>query len=492
MRYRKISAVLWAVWWVAACGPSPGGGSSTGDGGIEGDTGSAPDALAQGDASDCTPNCTEAGARACSTMGTKVRECREVAPGCLRWTLAEDCAGQGQICDDDNGEPTCVDPPSCTDGIQNQDESDVDCGGVCPPCSSGSACTGPDDCESGLCQNGVCLECQPDTYRCRGNWLDHCASDGLSWQPVLHCDYSQSQGCDAVAGQCHMLPPIGNGPDNPTGQYYQFAHFDSELRSNCWDVDSFGDLIFCNHDGQTVYVYRVTLLDSDGDGKLEPNQHPENPDNRGDVEERQLQFVTTYSLPIGGSSTNELYVTSDTIYFMAGGNPARSLKAYDIASGNVTTIVDFPQIPFSSRYGEAYFQVLGYDEVRDLWFSTTADRFVFSYDPATGEWSWEFTHPDFAGSHDDGMEVVVDPNTGIPYVYVSDMTSDFIAQYHEDENGVWTQVNLFAYDQPQGDVVEGMGFGALNHFWCAGGSSVYEIGGGDLAQYTEPFDPTHQ
>jgi hypothetical protein len=35
-------------------------------------------------------------------------------------------------------------------------------------------------------------------------------------------------------------------------------------------------------------------------------------------------------------------------------------------------------------------------------------------------------------------------------------------------------------------LVEGMGFGALNHFWATGGDSLYEIGGGDLSEYTDP------
>jgi hypothetical protein len=35
-------------------------------------------------------------------------------------------------------------------------------------------------------------------------------------------------------------------------------------------------------------------------------------------------------------------------------------------------------------------------------------------------------------------------------------------------------------------LVEGMGFGAFNHFWATGGYSLYEVGGGDLTTYVEP------
>ena len=50
--------------------------------------------------------------------------------------------------------------PTCSDGAQNQDETDVDCGGdLCDPCPAGDMCVDADDCESGVCGDttaGVC------------------------------------------------------------------------------------------------------------------------------------------------------------------------------------------------------------------------------------------------------------------------------------------------------------------------------------------------
>ena len=47
--------------------------------------------------------------------------------------------------------------PSCSDGMKNQDEVDVDCGGtICPPCGDFQACNVGSDCASG--------HCQPETY----------------------------------------------------------------------------------------------------------------------------------------------------------------------------------------------------------------------------------------------------------------------------------------------------------------------------------------
>jgi len=68
----------------------------------------------------------------------------------------EDC--QSGICVDGVCQPI---PPTCTDGIQNGTETDVDCGGdACPTCPDGGGCQTDSDCESGVCIDGVC---QPAT-----------------------------------------------------------------------------------------------------------------------------------------------------------------------------------------------------------------------------------------------------------------------------------------------------------------------------------------
>src|SRR5437867_1923183 len=46
--------------------------------------------------------------------------------------------------------------PTCTDGIRNGSESDVDCGGTCTDCASGRRCNVGSDCQSGVCVSGIC------------------------------------------------------------------------------------------------------------------------------------------------------------------------------------------------------------------------------------------------------------------------------------------------------------------------------------------------
>jgi hypothetical protein len=56
--------------------------------------------------------------------------------------------------------PAAARAPSCTDGITNGQESDVDCGGACEPCDIGDRCRRARDCTSGLCSLGECIERQ--------------------------------------------------------------------------------------------------------------------------------------------------------------------------------------------------------------------------------------------------------------------------------------------------------------------------------------------
>ncbi len=44
----------------------------------------------------------------------------------------------------------------CNDGVQDADETGVDCGGSCDPCVDGEGCAIDADCETGLCTDGIC------------------------------------------------------------------------------------------------------------------------------------------------------------------------------------------------------------------------------------------------------------------------------------------------------------------------------------------------
>jgi len=46
---------------------------------------------------------------------------------------------------------------TCADGMRSGDETDVDCGGSCSACALGKHCRNNGDCQSTLCDHGVCI-----------------------------------------------------------------------------------------------------------------------------------------------------------------------------------------------------------------------------------------------------------------------------------------------------------------------------------------------
>jgi plastocyanin len=48
--------------------------------------------------------------------------------------------------------------PTCNDGVTNQNETDIDCGGgTCADCANGDDCLVDDDCTSNMCYSGACV-----------------------------------------------------------------------------------------------------------------------------------------------------------------------------------------------------------------------------------------------------------------------------------------------------------------------------------------------
>ncbi len=84
------------------------------------------------------------------------------------------------------------DSGTCTDGIKNGSETDVDCGGgVCPKCKDGNTCVVATDCTTNTCSAGVCgtrawsAESNGSNVTIPGNqtWVD---ASGLDLQPNLY------------------------------------------------------------------------------------------------------------------------------------------------------------------------------------------------------------------------------------------------------------------------------------------------------------------
>jgi hypothetical protein len=388
---------------------------------------------------------------------------------------------------------------SCLDQVDN------DCNGVLNDgnhLAPGCACVpGAIKCVNGLeskCSAlgdwgtpaGWCNQiCHTGDFSCSCNQVMQCDAsvNPAKWvpkNPALIC--ANTQTCDATTGTCKAVTTTGGSV--ATGTYYQYGVFTAAPFLGGYDVDSIsdptGEFIYVNRGGSYLDKYKVTIADSDGDGKIEPNQHPNNPAETGPIEQRTLTLVKTYTVaadlvPMGPASQAEIFInpTMDKFYSLG---PTRNgdITEYIFAT-KAKTVVVHPTAAFA-------LSEMGFGPGDSTWYgSNESYRRVYSFCSAAKTWILEFQYPDLAGSHMDGIEVIIAPSTQIQYVYVSDMTSDFLAQYRRNPAGGWIQENLFKYADVTGSSVEGMGFGALNHFWVTGGNTLIEIGGGDLTQYLQ-------
>jgi hypothetical protein len=108
-------------------------------------------------------------------------------PTCPRCAAGKKCQGAGDCVGGTCLNQVCQ--PTCSDGVKNGQETDVDCGGPdCPPCANGDACEVLADCLSARCgdEDG------------EGNTCESCAGDGV-------CREFDNNGgciCDDERGIC--------------------------------------------------------------------------------------------------------------------------------------------------------------------------------------------------------------------------------------------------------------------------------------------------
>ena len=140
---------------------------------------------------------------------------------CIECLLDTDCTAP-KVCDPVNNSHTCVDP-GCTDGVQNGDETDQDCGGACgATCANGKMCMDGGDCASGVCGAGNTCAAPSCTDGVKnGNETDiDCGGATCGGGMGLLCD--QGEGCngptDCNTGACNGVTcaykPQGTGCNN--------------------------------------------------------------------------------------------------------------------------------------------------------------------------------------------------------------------------------------------------------------------------------------
>ncbi len=190
---RSVAKALSAAWFalalVAACNASTSAGSSSSGTGTPDD----PDAATAEGGTTLPPAPT---------------------PAC---TKPADCPSG--VCNVARGE---CDPASCTDGVKNGQETDIDCGGGCKPCDSDKACKAGGDCTSGVCADkGTGQKCQPPSNT---DGVKNGTETGVDCGGTGNAKCPTGQGC-ASAGDCTSdvckastcaAPTPGDGVKNGT------------------------------------------------------------------------------------------------------------------------------------------------------------------------------------------------------------------------------------------------------------------------------------
>ncbi len=141
-----------------------------------------------------------------------------------------------------NGLVACGPPadPTCDDGIQNQGETGIDCGGPCP-----AICP---TCDDGI-QNG-----DEDGIDCGGSFCDPCPCYATSATVTINLDdYPEETSWEITDENGAIIASGGTYPNEPDGST---VTQDVDLSSGCYTFtinDTYGDGICCNY-GTGSYI----------------------------------------------------------------------------------------------------------------------------------------------------------------------------------------------------------------------------------------------
>ncbi|HEU4577002.1 MAG TPA: hypothetical protein VFS67_02025 [Polyangiaceae bacterium] len=157
----------------------------------------------------CTPGCRDADRNFSETGvdcgGGQCPSC-ELGQGCSRNSDCRVGYCSGGVCSTN----------SCGDGVEDGNETDVDCGGSCSRCGAGSSCSSGYDCQSGFCNRqyaaeGACIDdhCQDGAQDadecgidCGGEQCAKCANFARCAE-AEECQSGITDGQFCVASDCN-------------------------------------------------------------------------------------------------------------------------------------------------------------------------------------------------------------------------------------------------------------------------------------------------
>ncbi len=118
----------------------------------------------------------------------------------------------------------CQAIPNCIDGIKNGDETDIDCGGTCPPCKYGKHCLINSDCESNYCENNICK-------------IIGCADNDNDNHQDMKCGGDDCIDSNASTTRCPVLLVHGYWVIDPNGTWYTIKERLKNDSFNIYEID---------------------------------------------------------------------------------------------------------------------------------------------------------------------------------------------------------------------------------------------------------------
>ncbi|MBI5393647.1 hypothetical protein HZA96_07310, partial [Candidatus Woesearchaeota archaeon] len=175
---------------------------------------------------------------------------------------------------------TSLKPLNCTNGIKDEKEMDVDCGGSCSvKCADGITCRSNSDCNSGICDEttkkcaskqivDLCTNKQQDTGELGIDCGGSCSVECASVSPISLPDSGSSGGGGGSAGSVKIKEEYKNNPcvnegdagkDPYTlGTTYKFGKPYFEFCEQAGDKKSYLREYSCNTDSLVKTIYFCT------------------------------------------------------------------------------------------------------------------------------------------------------------------------------------------------------------------------------------------
>ncbi len=247
-------------------------------------------------------------------------------------------------------EGSCV-VPICEDGLQNGEETSVDCGGPdCSPCEGGASCEDDSDCQNQTCLEGACAaSCALPWGGSIGHGENVTAYQAATEECGSECE-SETRTCDngtlsgsyteqSCSAPCADCPAETVSWDDCEGEATSVAHQETQTVSNI-AADYLGEATYLCEDGVWTFQSGTCLADPTDTNNLLQNPGAET----GDISPWTTSGALSFYVHDGSTTTSggSIGPTEATHWFRSDGasgahNRGSISQTVDVSSFNMSS-----------------------------------------------------------------------------------------------------------------------------------------------------------